>query len=373
MSCKKPEDVGAEFAAIRPKVRSSPFFGSKKRYLGVTNLRIPWPDYTSKPENNWGLGEHFQGAARAGNRFVISGGIKTGEQRSQLIVMDLASRRPDPPDKDRYDPWAPPSFRYPDGHSYKKPPPGDIIAEVFDLDKRMWHAGGIQAAGTIVAVPIYGEANRSEIRFVEVPDSAPCREILRLEKSGTQSKAAGLVEIPSERYAGSGYLLAVWDDEILDLHFSNGDRIEAGFKSRVRLRREELPLPKPTIDLVTRGFRAGSNSMAGTYQSVNLIVDCSGDIHLVATRNTQKASPTITGKDIADLYRMTWPGNDLTRKPVVESIDSKQMYCYDQQCNFGAGAGIYVDDDARLLLYAAAHWLHDGNKRINFNEYSAYR
>ena len=373
MSCKRPDDVGAAFGEIRPKVRSSPFFGSRRRYLGVWNKRIPWPEYTSKPENNWGLGEHFQGVARAGNRFVISGGIKTGAQKSQLIVMDLASRRPNPPDELEQPAWAPPSFRYPGRHSYKNPPPDDVVAEIVDLDAKMWHAGGIQAAGTIVACPIYGDANRSEIRFVDVPDSGRCLEVYKLEKTHTQSKAAGFARIPVEQYRGSGYLLVVWDDEVLDFHFSNSERVEDGFLPRVRVRRDELPLPKPSTDLVTRGFRAGSNSMAGTYQSVNLVVDCDGVIYLVATRNTQKASPTLVGKDIGDLYSVKWPGLDLSRKPVVESIDSKQFFCYNQQCNFGAGAGIFVDADARLLLYAGGHWLHDGNLRVNFNEYSGYR
>jgi len=97
-------DVPARFEQIPPKVRSSPFFGSTKRYLGARNEgSIPPPDYTSTIENELGLGEHIQGIQRIGRHLILSGGIKTGIRRSQLILIEMGTRP-------AQGPWALPDY-----------------------------------------------------------------------------------------------------------------------------------------------------------------------------------------------------------------------------------------------------------------------
>ncbi|MCH8992239.1 MAG: hypothetical protein IIA44_10885, partial [Acidobacteria bacterium] len=110
-------DVPSQFAAIPKKVRKHSWFGSTKKYLGaLANDMIPDPDYTSKVTGSLGSGEHFQGIQRIGRHLIISGGIKTGDKRSQLIVIRMGTRLVRAP-------WALPQY----GHNYKKPPPEDGI------------------------------------------------------------------------------------------------------------------------------------------------------------------------------------------------------------------------------------------------------
>ena len=56
--------------------------------------------------------------------------------------------------------------------------------------------------------------------------------------------------------------------------------------------------------------------------------------------------------------------------PALSLVSLREFECSDDQCNFGAGAGVYVADEQHLILYATPHWLHDGNQLYNFNEYS---
>jgi len=344
------DNVPDKFRKIPKKVRKSPFWGSTKKYLGARNDgTIPWPDYTTSGDNELGLGEHFQGIQRIGQYLILSGGIKTGIRRSQLIVIKMGTQS-------ETGPWALPRY----GFSYKKPPPKDRIVKVVDIDRVKWHAGGIQAMGKIIAVPIYGGPPGSGIRYFDfsVPENGPVEiEGIRLTKSDMNSKAVALTQLPNDHY-----MTMVWDDEYLDFHYSNSDDIQNGFQTtHTRVHKNE----------VQGGFQPGGAGISGfgTYQSVNFVRDCDNTVYFVAARNQQKGSPTFPGDDYADLYKVLWP-NGYEARPEISLVDHRQLYCYNQQCNFGAGAGIYVDDEQHFFLYGASHWLHGGNARYNFNEYS---
>lgn len=343
-------DVPARFEQIPQKVRESPFFGSTKKYLGARNDGIvQWPDYTSNIENELGLGEHIQGIQRIGRHLIVSGGIKTGIRRSQLILIEMGTRPTNGP-------WALPEY----GH-YKDPPPADKIAKVVDIDFDKWHAGGIQAMGEVLAVPIYNGQPGSEIRYFDLSDlgNGPIEIVnIRLRKDDMRAKAAALTRLPND-----SLVTMLWDDEDLDFHFSLSADIRNGFQmNHTRVHKTE----------VEGGFQPGGGEIIsgmGTYQNLNLVVDTDGNVYFVSTRNSQKASPTLPGRDLADLYRISWP-NGHHAPPHIVFQTQKHMFCYNQQCNFGAGAGIYVDDQSHLFLYGAAHWLHGKNSRYNFNEYS---
>lgn len=344
------DNVPAKFREIPPKVRRSRFFGSTKKYLGARNYgKIPWPDYTSTDDNELGLGEHFQGIQRIGQYLIISGGIKTGIKRSQLIVIKMGTRP-------KSGPWALPKY----GFSYKKPSSMDKIIKVVDLDRKKWHAGGIQAMGEVLAVPIYGGDPGSDIRYFDFSDpenGATEMADIRLTKSDMKSKAVALTRLPNDHY-----MTMVWDDEDLDFHYCNSPDIRNGFQTAyARVNKRD----------VHGGFQPGGGGISGdgTYQSVNFVRDSDNTVYFVATRNAEKASPTFIGKDFADLYKVSWP-NGYEAEPEISRVDHRQMYCYNQQCSFGAGAGIYIDDKQHLFLYGASHWLHGGNARYNFNEYS---
>lgn len=370
MSIVSPEnlcmnDVPARFREIPPKVRCSSFFGSTKKYLGArVNSKIEWPDYTSNVANWGGIEEHFQGIQRIGQYLILSGGIKTGEQRSQLIVINMETRS-------KKGPWALPRY----GYSYKNPPPEDRIVKVVDIDDKKWHTGGIQAMDCVIAVSIYGDRPRtqgSEICYFDFTDPQHPEEIenIRLHREKKKSNAVALT-----RLTNGHYMTMVWDDENLDFHYSVSDDISHGFQTTA------ATVPKQDVgagfdDANPDNLDPGGTFGYGTYQNINFVRDQADKMYFVATRNSEKASPTSRGKDFADLYEISWREKegtsdlDYEAPPRISRTEHKQMYCYNQQCNFGAGAGIYIDDEAHLFLYGASHWLHGGNERYNFNEYS---
>ena len=351
------DDVKKSFKRIPAKVRTLPWLGSTERYLGARNPgKLEFPEYTSSIENELGLGEHFQGIQRIGQHLVVSGGIKTGQRRSQLILIKMESQNDNGP-------WALPSY----GFNYKNPSPKDRIVRVKDVDYAKWHAGGIQALGNFVAIPVYGDGNGSEIRFYELNsqnDDLDERPNLTIKKAATESKAVAITQL-----ANGHFMLMSWDDATLQFHYNASSEFANGFPQEADaiVHRSE----------VQDNFQPGENGISGggTYQSLNLVVD-KNDValgnnraYLIAARNSEKASPTLAGKNYLDLYELDWADSH-TSKPVISRVDHREFFCYNQQSNFGAGAGIYVDDEQHLFLYGASHWLHGGNSRYNFNEYS---
>ncbi len=355
-------DVPGCFKRIPGKVRQSTFWGSTKKYLGACNcqpqLSIGY-EYTSGQN----LGKlalmfdarigHFQGVQRVGSRLLLSAG--DSKRGSELIVIEMGSR----PEGGARGPWSLPRYAGQDPttntyHSHKRPWPKDAAVRVVPLDQCLWHAGGIQAAEGIVAVPIYGAHDCSEIRFVDLsggPDPPT------LKKGGVKTKAVGFARFQDL------YVLAVWDDHRLEFHttrdlvtgFASDPDIILGTKQGEQA---------PAFALPARFHPAGE----ATYQSLNLVWDTQHDkLYLLGSRNTSQLSPFITGEDRLDLYEVTWP---ITNGSSIRLVASKQMYCYDQQCNFGAAVGIYTEGEDKLWVYAAAHYLHDGASRFNFNEYA---
>lgn len=356
-------DVPACFRAIPPRVRRSPLFGSTEKYLGAHHKATgdfvgEW-DFSFALRNRLGSGEHFQGAQRVGRRLVLSGGINRGAVGAVLIVIDMGSRA-------AHGPWALPAYAG-GGFSHARPDPRDASFHVVSVDRERWHAGGIQAADGIVAVPCYLPGQRSSIvAFVDFNGDAPRRLTPHLTTGGMEAKAVGLA-----RVRGGRRLLVVWDDERLDFYLGPPGAGPQHLTWAARLDKLDLP-----AEFYPRGF-----PRTGTYQSVNLVRDLKDEaLYLVCTRNTYKWAPYLPGSDFADLYRLHWP--DFTGRPRVAYVDSlappadaagassKQMYCYDEQCNFAGPAGIYTEAPDRMWIYAGWHWLHDGNRRFAFNEYS---
>lgn len=342
------DDVAARFDAIPPRVRRLPWLGSTARYIGAWNHAIPWPHYTSQVDNTLGLGEHFQGVQRIGRHLIVSGGITRRRHRSQLILIRMGSRNPEGP-------WTVPEY----GEDYREPFLQDRLIDAVDIDAVRWHAGGIQAWADIVAVPVYGdqdEAPGSEVRYLRFDaDAETFDPVSTLSRPHAHANAVALAAVDDDVL-----ITAVWDDRNLEFHRSTSVDPLTFDERFARVEARDIGA----------GFAAGlDDPNAGTYQAINFIRATDGRMFLLATRNTKKTSPTVGGRDFADLYRVDWPGG-LDAPPTVTFLRSRQFYCYNQQCNFGAGAGIYVEAPDRMWLYAVPHWLHGGNERFNFNEYA---
>ncbi|MCB1033097.1 MAG: hypothetical protein KDD47_04605, partial [Acidobacteria bacterium] len=349
-------DAAASFASIPTDL-------STARYLGAnTNDVIPFPRYTSDLRNLGGLGEHFQGIARLqGRRYlVVSGGVKNDTpRRSELLVYEMGSQS-------STGAWSLPSY----GYSYLSPAAADRLIAVERIDETLWHAGGIQAFGNVVAVPVFGDdpgSQGSEIRFYDLTfPSAPFELSTWIDRApGVKSNAVGFTRLQDDHYG-----LVVWDDTYLDFYRSNTTSLGGGFPATF------ARVPKNDV---VGGFQSGGGGISGfgAYQSVNLVMQCDGAMYLVGARNKEKGSPTFStpGDDLATLYRVQWSVGsdglpDYASPPTLYKVDQHTIYCEDQQCNFGAGAGIYVPNTGKLWLYGASHWFHDGNDTYNFNEYS---
>ncbi|MDX1650231.1 MAG: hypothetical protein R3263_10290, partial [Myxococcota bacterium] len=335
----------------------------KDQYLGAHNRVIPAPHYTSNVANSsvqldWKAvdfgAEHFQGVQRKGRHLILSGGMKyTEPQRAQLIVVEMGSRPAEGP-------WSIPA--YPASH--KDPHPADRIVSVVDLDQRLWHAGGIQRDGDVLAVGLFG-GGASQVRFYDVRDPTRPVEIegARIARRA-KSHAAGLTTLADGRH-----LAVAWDDAHLDFYRSRSPDVADGFEpgfQRVHKREAEGGVtPGGCPDDVEAALH-GRVGPCGTFQNVNLVTDCDDDTYLLGFRNTNK-NILGEGGDFAALYEVRWPGG-YDAKPAVRLVDRKHMYCYGP-CNFGGGAGIYRAGSA-FFIYGVAPYLHGGNDRVNFNEYA---
>ena len=351
-------NVPASFNKIPAKVRKRQILYTTKKYLGARNTLLPKPAYMSgeQVKNAKLPTEHFQGIQRLhgktrGRYFVITGGLKYGSpHRSQLIVFEMGSQS-------ATDSWALPSY----GHSYKKPSGKDRTVKVVDVDSRLWHAGGIQVIDNVVGIPIWGDAGDSQVRFYDLSNPRNPKPLpkMTLVRPRAKANAVALTKLPN------GYYMAmVYDDKTLDFYHSKSKNIFDGFK-------KNFMQVKPNE--VKNGWETGGGmpiAGKGAFQNINFLTQCDGTMYMVGMRNKSKIAPITTAADYAELYRVDWTGKNYHKKPKVKKIKRRQFYCYNQQCNFGAGAGMYVLNRHRLFLYGASHWLHDGNKRFNFNEYS---
>lgn len=351
-------NVPASFNKIPTKVRKRKYFSSTKKYLGARNTLLRKPAYMSGEQVKKGSlpTEHFQGIQRLhgstrGRYFVITGGLKYGSPtQAQLIVFEMGSQS-------ATGPWALPSY----GHNYKKPPKRDRTVKVVNVDSRLWHAGGIQALDYVIGIPIWGDRGGSEVRFYDLFHPRTPRSLpkLTLVRPHTKSNAVALTKLPN-----GFFMTMVYDDKALEFYHSKSKNIFDGF---------EKTFTRVKIKEVKGEWESGGGltlAGKGAYQNVNFLTQCDGTLYLVGMRNKSRIAPITTAADYATLYRVDFPKKDFHKKPTVTKIQRRQFYCYNQQCNFGAGGGMFVLNRHRLFLYAASHWLHDGNKRFNFNEYS---
>ncbi len=357
-------NVQASFNKIPTKVRKRQIIYSTKKYLGARNTLLPKPAYMSwkQVENLKAPTEHFQGIQRLhgkarGQYFVVSGGLKFGTpHRSQLIVYQMGSQSPTGP-------WALPSY----GHNYKTPHKKDRTVKVVNIDDRLWHAGGIQVLDFIVGIPIWGDRGDSEIRFYDLrnPRNPQPLSNMTIKRKHTKANAIALTKLQN------GYFMAmVYDDKTLDFYRSKTNNVFDGFKPNEKDIQRVHPKHVKGEWESGGGLPLAGKSGKGAYQNINFLTQCNGTIYMVGMRNKSKIAPVTVAADYATLYQVHWANMDYTRKPTIKKIKRRQFYCYNQQCNFGAGAGMFALNRHRLFLYGASHWLHDENKRFNFNEYS---
>jgi hypothetical protein len=323
-------DVAAAFGRIR----------RRGHFLGAWDGQVFTRDrYTTSLDNKLGLNNHFQGMARLGRHLVLSGG-DPHKPAGELYVVRMASRKVTQP------------FR---SNLWKStlPPEDDTVIARVQVDSGRWHAGGLDATGDLVVVPLEGGGADSRVVFYDFTDpEAPRRiEEATIERDAPLASAAALAQRDDGRF-----VVAIWHYDTrrkLDFYLSRTKFIEDGFDGPVT-----VALPKGIYDFVA-------------YQCIQFVMQEDGALFLAGFENTSEQAPTKPGVDLAHLWRVTLPGGAPLDGEwpglAIEQVTWRQFTCRDRQANMDAGASLWVDPGGGLHAYACYHWRQDNV--IRFSEF----
>ncbi len=299
---------------------------------------IPRPAYRSSFSNGFGYDNHFQGVQRLGASDVLAlSGADSSASAADLFLVELGSV-------------------------------GARFISALTLDDEAWHAGGISAAGAILAVPFYdsgGSARQSRVRFYDVADPRAPRQLpVTIERAGRKAIAVALTRLVN------GYWLAAvlsgrdGDPRRLDFYLSRTADLLDGFSP---------PASWPTAYVRARNGEAPSFSH---FQNINFLRQTDGRLYLVGFHNTFVNLSALPGRDYADLYEIVLPAS-VTRAehpaidyPLVVKVANRRLRCRDGYCSFDAAAGAHVGPvTGSLSIYAAPGWIdHDTLKLARFGE-----
>jgi len=206
---------------------------------------------------------------------------------------------------------------------------GDLVVhrEPNDADAGFEHAGGIQALGTLLAVPNHNSDNVDDTRVdfydVSVPsspahigflgrnDCTSCQDLLASDQAG----AVGLVRLSDDRI-----LMAVGRDESNQIDFYLSDPGGPTGWMHVDLwdeseRKTDLP---------------DGDKEFGDYQSLNFVTRCDGALFLVGTH---QEGDLFGGSDWVDLFRVRrWS------EAIITKVAKRNVTC-SGECNLDASGG----------------------------------
>lgn len=208
------------------------------------------------------------------------------------------------------------------------PPPMDQVVLHVAAEPGLGHAGGPQVAGHLLAVPYEARGDSSAVVFYDVSTpSAPRRVGLvrgRSVEQGDDPAHASLVALA--RLADHRWLLVIGERSSKGLAFHvSADTMLTGAS-------ELVP------------FRVRTEGVVGGFQNLNLVTQCDGELFVVGMHNTGFPPPSL-GHDHLHWYTFERDGDALR---LVERGE-RGVTCV--ECNFGAGAGLYVTPDGEILLY----------------------
>lgn len=240
---------------------------------------------------------------------------------------------------------------------YVTPHPDDRFTNVggtpkFKIDEYENHAGGLSALGWHIVVPLqkYNSGTPSDSNpYVNIydlwwPDSPVLSShFLTDDYWAKTNMAAAITKLENGKFL----LLVVKDKEwpwpgIMEFYVSH-----------------ETDLDDP--DLFGDDGRAPDafSWLPYDWQNINFLTDCTGTLYMIGF---------IGGtEDWVDLYRINLFGGGTPPDPYyhvhVTLVDSKHMYCSgndnNDQCDFQAAAGSYVDPNGQVIVYST-NWTGDG-------------
>ncbi len=353
---RRAVDVVGAFNALRERAE----------HIGSWDMgRIPDPVYTFRNTAGGETRSHFQGVQRLTNHpmLVVSGG-DLKNRISHLFVVQCTPRST----------WGPAGSNL---WSATRPPGPDRLRRIIGLDPARWHAGGISVLGDIVAVPLEGAGN-GRVVFLDLSSPANPRWAQPNTEIACDTPAAGaaaLTRLPDGRF-----LCAVWRDERKPLGEKAG-RLDFFVSAGAVAPAQRLTPFEP----VWQGLGAWSfvkenaaDPIPGNphYQSISFVWDRStGQLFLIATRNTDPKAPNDPGQDMADLFgvlppaSMAPPGSGAplspTAAPALDYVATARFKGADLFCNFAGGGGAFVSESGALALYGAFHFRGDGIFRLS--------
>jgi hypothetical protein len=262
------------------------------------------------------------------------------------------------------------------------------------MDRELWHGGGMDSMGSLLAVPISGKRHvrgktrkASEVRFfdmaavtaaVEASGKTPQdvaralrdgeNKSLRLSRPDRKAYAVALARMPSP----DGRILAiVWDDSHLYFYYRGSRDAAWHLEGRVRGKsiRKFVPAEIPFTNA----------EIQKQYQNINLVYDPKARLfYLVNFRNTAITEPFVDGKDYADVFAFSPlldPSKPVSNKHPrndpqgFRKLLGKRIVARHDQCSFNAGGGLHVTFSGHLYIYGTPFWLRGKGRRFVFSEY----
>lgn len=292
------------------------------------------------------VSHHWQGVQRlmSGNGRYLAISRSVTDANVSFVVVEMGSRN-----------TAGQRFRSnrlePALDNFATPPPlGDRIAWEEPRHPDFKHAGGLQALGHVLAVPvergrevnpITGEVidpGASKVLFYDLTNPlSPVRLANEVDHSPLADEAGAAF---MARLADGRVLLGIGraDSNILDFYVSSGtDLHTTGFVH---------------FDTWFESELTGGDSEFGNYQSINLVTQCDGALFLVGTHEN---TATQTGRDFADTFRLTNAAGD---DVAIEKVAANHLVCGNRgvnHCNLDAAGGVYVDPGGQLYVYGTEH------------------
>lgn len=224
------------------------------------------------------------------------------------------------------------------------PPAGDAVVRIEPQDPGFDHAGGLQALGKYLSVPL-STSGRSRVVYYDVSNPAAPVRLHSLDHTVVNGETdIGTAGTSSLTKLANGHFLQIvgrYDSKALDFYVSSTTSMAtprfAWFTTWTK---------GQGIDSTIDDFEWGS------YQSLNLVNQCDGTLYLVGTRN----SGVPDWKDWAVLYRLDLDG--ASRAVSLTKVAKHHVDCGRGEvdyCNLDAAAGVYVAPDRSLVLYATEH------------------
>jgi hypothetical protein len=299
---------------------------------------------------------HFQGIQRLrdGQHFVISGGSKI-DNKANLVVCQANNYGLVPNTSSTlYGFKRLESAIGSNVIAAGKVPSQDAVVGIFQLNtglEKYWHAGGMDLCGDILAVPLENsEEKKSLIRFYDFSDPAqPIRIKGQIEVNGNSGGVA------LTREEDGRFLCASWTDsddgpDRFDFYISRNINDLSEWESRI-----------------TYDYRiiTPEDNMNPKFQAINFIRQDDGRLFLIGTENSNKLAPILGGRDRAYLYEIIKyvDGKGMIKYHLVK-LNQKDFEGGGSFANFGAGAGVFVNSQNTMSMYAVYHWRGGGTIRI---------